>query len=122
MDRAVGSITTCIPIANLESVKSKLITTFQREQSGEDILLQRILRENIKNIPVSLKVELGKAIVPASDIVALDIGDILQLDRRKDDLLPGYVEGVRKYMGTPGVRRGSKAFLIKRKVFDRERE
>lgn len=122
MDRAVGSITTCIPFSNLESVKSKLITTFQREQSEEDILLGRKLRENIKNIPVSLMVELGKAVIPAGDIIGLNIGDILQLDRRKDDLLPAFVEGVRKYMGTPGLRRGNKAFLIKRKVFDRERE
>ncbi len=122
MDRAVGSITTCIPLANLESVKAKLITTFQREQSGEDLLLTRTLQENIKNVPATIKIELGKAVIPASDIIGLGVGDIIPLDRRKDDLLPAYVSGVRKYMGTPGLRRGNKAFLIKRKVFDRERE
>lgn len=122
MDRAVGSITTCIPLANLESVKSRLITTFQREQSGEDILLEQTLQENIKNIPATFKVELGKAIVPAGDIISLSVGDIIQLDHRKDDLLPAFVQGVRKYMGTPGHKRGNKAFLIRKKVFDRERE
>lgn len=122
MDRAVGSITSCIPLSNLESVKSKLTTSFQREQSEEDILLQNILQENIKNIPLSFKVELGKAQVPASDIIDLNVGDIIQLDRRKDDLLPAYLGGIRKYMGTPGIHRGNKAFLIKRLVFDQERD
>ncbi|MFH7321354.1 flagellar motor switch protein FliM, partial [Desulfurivibrio sp. D14AmB] len=46
MDRAAGSITTCIPLANLESVKSKLMTTFQRDQSEEDISIQRTIIEN----------------------------------------------------------------------------
>lgn len=122
MDRSVGSITSCIPISNLESVKSKLTTSFQREQSEEDLLLKRTLQENIKNVPIDLKIVLGKATIPAGDIVELDKGDIIQLDRRKDDLLPGYLAGVRKYMGTPGIHRGQKAFLIKRKVFDRNRE
>jgi len=122
MDRSVGSITSCIPVANLESVKSKLTTSFQREQSEEDMILKRTLQENIKNVPLDLKVILGNASIPAGDIVELDKGDIIQLDRRKDDLLPGYLAGTRKYMGTPGIHRGQKAFLIKRKVFDRNRE
>ena len=122
MDRAVGSITTCIPITNLESVKKKLMTTFQREKSEEDIILQRILQENVKNVPTEIRVELGKAAIPAGDILALDVGDIIQLDKRKDDLLPGYIAGVRKYMGTPGIHRGNKAFLIKKKVLDQERD
>ncbi len=122
MDRAVGSITSCIPLSNLESVKSKLTTAFQREQSEEDLLLEKTLQENIKNVPLSLKVELGSALIPAGDIIELAKGDIIQLDRRKDDLLPAFLSGVRKYMGTPGIHRGNKAFMIKRKVFDQERD
>lgn len=122
MDRSVGSITSCIPLSNLESVKNKLTTAFQRELSEEDLLLARNLQENIKNVPLEFKVELGRAQIPAGDIIELQKGDIIQLDRRKDDLLPAFLAGVRKYMGTPGIRRGNKAFLIKRKVFDRERE
>lgn len=122
MDRAVGSITTCIPITNLESVKKKLMTTFQREKSEEDIQLQKILEENIKNVPGEFRVELGSADVLAGDIMDLDVGDVIQLDKRKDDELPAYICGVRKYMGTPGIHRGNKAFFIKRKVLDQERD
>jgi flagellar motor switch protein FliM len=122
LDRPIGSITTCIPLTNLESVKKKLLGAFQREQSGEDLYQHRILTENIMNVPVEIGVELGKAQIPAGDILALDKGDIIQLDRRKDDLLPAYVAGMRKYMGTPGIHRGNKAFLIKHRVLDPERD
>ena len=122
MDRSVGSITTCIPLTNLESVKKKLMTTFQREKSEEDIIQQRILQENIKNVPVEFKVELGSAVLSAGDIIGLEVGDVIKLDRRQDDLLPAFVAGVRKYMGTAGAHRGNKAFLIKKKVLDQERD
>ena len=122
MDRAVGSITLCIPIANLESVKQKLMTTFQREQSEEDIKLKHILTENIKNVPIPINVELGTTIIPAGDIIQLEKGDIIQLDTRKDALLPVFLSGVRKYMGSPGLHRGNKALLIKSKVLDQDKD
>jgi flagellar motor switch protein FliM len=122
MDRAVGSITICIPLSNLESVKGKLLTTFQREQSDEDISIKRVLSENIKNIPVDLVVNLGRAVISAGEIMELAVGDIIPLERRTDDLLPAFVAGERKYMGTPGVHRGNNALLIKKKVLDQNRD
>lgn len=122
MDRAVGSITVCIPINNLESVKSKLLTSFQREQSDEDLSIKRILTENIKNIPVDFMVELGETSINAGEIIDLAVGDIIQLERRTDDFLPVFIAGERKYMGTPGVHRGSNAILIQKKVLDPNRE
>jgi flagellar motor switch protein FliM len=118
----VGSITSCIPLSNLESVKQKLMTTFQRDQSEEDISLKRILTDNIKHISVDFKVELGRTMLPAGDVLSLEVGDIIQLDKRKDEMLPAFVAGVRKYMGSPGIHRGSKALQIKRKVFDQEKD
>ncbi len=122
MDRAAGSITTCIPLANLESVKGKLLTTFQREQSEEDISIQRTIVENIKNVEVDLRVELGRATVPAAEIINLAVGDTIQLERRTDEQLPVFVAGMRKYMATPGVHRNNNAVLIKRKVLDPNRD
>ncbi|MBU0481461.1 MAG: flagellar motor switch protein FliM [Proteobacteria bacterium] len=122
MDRAIGSITTCIPLSNLESVKSKLTTSFQKEQSEEDMLITRKLTDNVKNIEAPFNVRLGTVSLPASDILQLETGDILQLDQRKDSLLPGFIAGRLKYMGTPGIHRGNISYLIKRKVLDPEKE
>ena len=118
----MGSITVCIPMNNLESVKAKLLTTFQREQSEEDISIRRVLTENIKNVDVDVRVDLGKAFIPAGDIMELQVGDIIQLERRTTELLPAFVAGERKYMGTPGIHRGNNALLVKKKVLDPERE
>ncbi len=122
MDRAAGSITSCIPLTNLESVKAKLLTTFTREQSEEDISLKRILMDNIKNIDAEIKVELGAVPISAGDIIALEKGDIIQLNKRTDELLPVYIAGVKKYVGSPGIHRGNKALLIKRKVLQTDIE
>ncbi len=116
MDRAVGSITSCIPMTNLESVKAKLLTTFTREQSEEDISLKRVLMDNIKHVDAEIKVDLGSVPISARDILALEKGDIIQLNKRVDGLLPVYITGVKKFMGSPGIHRGNKALLIRRKV------
>jgi hypothetical protein len=36
--------------------------------------------------------------------------------------LPVFLAGVRKYMGSPGLHRGNKALLIKRKVLDQDKD
>ncbi|MEW6219237.1 MAG: flagellar motor switch protein FliM [Thermodesulfobacteriota bacterium] len=118
MERSVGSITSCIPLTNLESIKHLLTTTFQREKAGEDMTTRKLITENTGNLPISIKVELGRAFIPAGDIMELGVGDIIQLGNRKDDLLPAFIAGIRKYMGKPGIHRGNKAFQIVKRVLD----
>jgi len=122
MDRPIGGITTCIPLSNLESIKHKLMSTFQREKSEEDLIIQQTLTDNIKNLPVDLVVQLGTTVITAADVIELGVGDILQLDQRREELLPVFVSGVRKFMGSPGLHRGNKSLLIKRKVLNEDRE
>jgi len=122
MERSVGSITICLPLNNLETIKQRLMTTFQREKGEDDIAIQKILSENILNTPVDISVELGRSMIPAGDIMELAVGDIIQLDHRKDDPLPAYVAGTRKYMGKPGIFRGNKGFQIVKMVWDQDRD
>ncbi len=122
MDRAIGSITTCIPLSNLDSIKSKLTTTFQREQSEEDIIIRNRVEENVKNVRADFRVRLGTATLSVAEIMALEAGDVIQLDQRRDELLPAFVEGERKFMGTPGLHRGNIAYLIKKRVIDPVRD
>jgi flagellar motor switch protein FliM len=122
MDRAVGSITVCLPMNNLESVKARLLTTFQREQSEEDISIKRILTENIKNVPVECIVELGRATITAGDVMELEKGDIIQLERHSGAELPLLVAGEKKFTGKPGIHRGNNALLVGKKVLDPQRD
>lgn len=118
MDRAIGSITTCIPLSNLDSIKSKLTTSFQREQSEEDILVRNRVVDNIKDVAVDFKVQLGTVSLNVADIMALEKGDLVQLDQRRDSFLPAFIEEERKFMGSPGLHRGNLAYLIKKRVLD----
>ncbi|MFP3983036.1 MAG: flagellar motor switch protein FliM [Desulfurivibrionaceae bacterium] len=122
MDQASGSITTCIPLNNLESVKQKLMTSVQREQSEEDIRLQQTIKENVRNLPLEIKVELGKSTLSIGNILNLTEGDIIQLDKRQDENLPVYLENRKKFTGTPGNYRGNKAIRIQHKILDPNKE
>ncbi len=122
MDQASGSITTCIPFNNLESVKQKLMTSVQREQSEEDIRLRKTIKENIENLPLEIRVELGKTTLSVGNILQLNEGDIIQLDKRQDEKLPIYFSNRKKFLGTPGIHRGNKAIKLHRKVIDPNKE
>lgn len=122
MDQASGSITTCIPLNNLESVKQKLMTSVQREQSEEDIRLQQTIKENVRNLPLDIKVELGKTTLSIGNILNLTEGDVIQLDKRQDENLPVYFGNRKKFVGTPGNYRGNKAIRIQHKILDPHKE
>jgi len=121
MDRATGSITICTPFNNIESIKHKL-TSFQQDQSEEDINLRRQLTSSLKSLRLQVKVDLGNTLLTAGKIISLKKGDIIQLDQRKDELLPVYIAGKNKFKGSPGINRGNKAILLKKKINDHDQE
>ncbi len=122
MDQASGSVTTCIPFNNLESVKQKLMTSVQKEQSEEDIRLYNTIQGNIENLPLDIRVELGKTTFSIAQILQLTEGDTIQLDKRQDEKLPVYFSNQKKFVGTPGIHRGNKAIKLNRKVIDPDKE
>lgn len=121
MDRTTGSITICTPLNNIESIKHKL-TSFQQDQGEEDTNLRRQLTTDLKKLSLEIKVNLGNTHLSAGKIISLKKGDIIQLDQRKNELLPVYIAGKNKFMGSPGINRGNKAILLKRKINDQEQE
>jgi flagellar motor switch protein FliN/FliY len=63
--------------------------------SGERVDLERHLRE----IPVRVWVELGRAHMPAGCLAALPAGEVVELDREVDDPVDLYVDGMRVATG-----------------------
>jgi len=122
MDQASGSITTCIPFNNLESVKQKLMTSVQKEQSEEDVKLRNTIKENIKNLPLEIRAELDKITMSIEKIIQLNKGDIIQLGRKQDEKLPVYLANRKKFLGSPGIYRGNKAVKLHRRIFDPNKE
>ena len=66
----------------------------------------------------NLVVKLGEANVELQDIMNLEIGDIIQLDRDATIPLDILVEGIPKFKGIPGLVKGNRAIRITESMFD----
>ncbi len=103
---AEGLINICIPYLVLEPVMSKLTTTFwvsssvMKQSSDETInLMQRKLAKS--SIPV--KVELGHVSLNIQELLALSVGDVLQLETKHTDLLSVIIGQREKFKCKPGL-------------------
>jgi flagellar motor switch protein FliM len=69
---------------------------------------------------VELAVELGSASIKGSDLMNMEIGDIIMLDNDANRPLLVKVEGVGKLRATPGICRGNLAFQVHGDLSDSE--
>jgi flagellar motor switch protein FliM len=112
MEHAAGTITVCIPYSTVEPIRSKLYAGFQSDQLEVDHEWMRRFREQLKEAEVEFTVELGKARLDSGELLKLQAGDVLQLDKDVNEPLVAMVEGVPKFLGRAGVHRGAKAFRV----------
>lgn len=99
-----GLMNICLPYLTLEPVMDRLNTKFwysnQKEVSTEKF------NEEIENmisrssIPVSAV--LGKTRIHVSDFAALQVGDVIRLNRKVEDELDVYVGSMKKFTALPG--------------------
>ena len=113
--QAEGLINICIPYLVLESIMSKLTTTFwvassmAKQASPEDItFLQRKLERSF--IPMS--VELGQASVSVHELLDLSVDDVLRLRTKVTDELKVFVGNGEKFRCKPGISGKNTAIQI----------
>jgi flagellar motor switch protein FliM len=112
MDELSGQISICIPFANIEPIKPKLMASFQKEQQEVDPYWFQQVRDSIRKIQVGLRVELGKTTMSANDVAKLTTGDIIRLNKDLGEPLLVDVEGVPKFNAYAGICKGNKAFQL----------
>ncbi len=114
IDSAMGVMSICLPYSTVEPIRSKLSANFQTERLDVDHAWLGRLRERIMETPVELKVEMGSGQITGNQLLRLQIGDILMLERDAEELLPCTITGVTKYWGIPGRVKSNMAFQIVR--------
>lgn len=119
MERASGTISICLPYTAIEPILPKLKANFQSERMEADKVWIRRLREELMQTDVECVVELGKTQMTPRKLLNLKVGDTLMLGNDVSDPLTIKVEGMKKFMGHPGVSRGMKAVQIS-KIIERE--
>lgn len=97
-------INLCFPHVLLEKVMSKLSVHYwiHEKQGDEDEGKTLALKKNIRQTYLSISAELGTTDITISDFLALEIGDVIQLDQRLDAPLKVRVGEESKFYGQIG--------------------
>ena len=113
MQSSSGIMTICYPYLSLEEIVGKLSGQNWIDQNKK-MMGENDRVENIKRlVPVSTSVKaiLGNTSVTVRDLLGLELGDVLRIDRDSDSNIDLYIGDVLKYRGQPG--RAGKRLAIK---------
>ncbi|MFV9509850.1 flagellar motor switch protein FliM [Tepidibacillus sp. LV47] len=109
-----GMINLCLPHVVLEPIMPKLSSHhwFSKQKkiaNQEDV---KNLQKKIHYTTLPIKVELGHTEITISDLLQLNVGDVIQLDKNVKDPLVASVGDVPKYYVQPGLLKGRIAVQI----------
>lgn len=99
-----GLMNVCLPYLTLEPVMDKLNTKFwySNMQEREDFEYADNIEALISKAVVPVKAVLGNNAISVGDFGALQIGDIIRLDKNVDSELDIYVGDMKKFTAMPG--------------------
>lgn len=117
LEQASGTISIVIPYSTIEPIKQKLSTGFQVESDQTDKKLwTSIIKEQLLDTDVDIKVNLGETEIKLKDLMNLKIGDVISLTQDSSGELDVLVENVKKFKGYYGVHHGTVAMQITRQI------
>jgi flagellar motor switch protein FliM len=108
-----GRIQLVLPYAAVESAK-KLLSSSPRLGGQSDARFSSALARELEAVEVELRVEIGKRTLTLSDLLKLQVGEVLTLPSNETTPLPVFVQGRLKMSGSPRVVSGSTAVEILR--------
>jgi flagellar motor switch protein FliM len=93
----------CIPYGALDPVRPKLAGTVDMSGGGRAASWDGQFRAQIGDVQLSVRAELGTCSLNVGSVLALKPGDVLTLEKRRDEPVVLHVEGRPKFYGTPGI-------------------
>lgn len=117
LENANGTITLVIPYSTIEPIKQKLSSGFQVESDQTDKKLwTSIIRDQLMDTELNMRVELGTSEITLSDLMGLKIGDVIPLDQDATGEFEVDVEDVKKFKGYYGINHGTVAIQVTRLI------
>lgn len=115
-----GMLNVCIPHLVIEPILDKLSTKYwfsteQKELSEKEMLA---IKERMLETRVPVKVELGSTFVRIRDVLDLQEGDVVKLNRSTDERARVRIGSQIKFLGDIGVSRNKMAIKIAKVVKD----
>ena len=112
MEASVGKLIVCIPYGFLEPIRNLLQAGFQSDQLEVDLAWMERFRTRLMEASVEITTELGRTQITSKDLLSLEVGDVLVLDRYATDELDVRAQGVLKFRGYPGATKSSRAIKL----------
>jgi flagellar motor switch protein FliM len=110
-----GMMNLCIPFNTIERISAKLTAnswvSYSKRPPSLDSM-QRISNQ-IAEAPMEIVVELATTRITTSDMLGLRVGDIIASEKDVRDSLMVYIQGMPKFLASPGKYKGRKAIQIK---------
>ncbi|NPV25931.1 MAG: flagellar motor switch protein FliM [Firmicutes bacterium] len=115
----IGMINICIPFLVLEPIVSKLSVHFWFSSSAKERTREHIesLRQQIERTSVPVTVILGRAKISVGELLDLQVGDVIPLERKISEDLEILIGKRPKFFGQPGIV-GHKMAIQIRTVID----
>ena len=116
-------INICISYSALEPVLKKLTSlrlfdSLRRRAGPADA---ENLQAKVRETPITVDVELGSTVVTVADLLNLQVGDVITLDRKRHENLDVHVGDLGKFLASPG-KLGDKLGIVITAVRPRERD
>ncbi len=109
-----GSLHICIPYATLEPIRDVLYSTVQGDAMEVDRRWVKLLSQEIQAAKVSLVAELAKTEATVEELLSMQVGDFIELDRLPS--INAHIDGVPLFECQYGTHKGKYALRIDRKL------
>jgi flagellar motor switch protein FliM len=106
-----GNVYICVSYLMLEPIKEKLSSKYLREKDMAYAWKPQ-LEHLLDDTSVEVVAELGRTVQSVSDLLNLQVSDILKLNSGPDDQITLNIGSVPKFTGFPGVAKGNRAVEI----------
>ncbi|MGB4505078.1 MAG: flagellar motor switch protein FliM [Syntrophaceticus sp.] len=109
-----GIISYCFPYLALEPVLDKLSAQywFNRDAGEVKHEQQHFLKEQLLSAKLPLKVVLGSSVITVRDLLEIQVGDVVPIDRSVNEDFMVYIGNNPKFAAKPGVSRNRLAIQI----------
>jgi len=111
MDGTTYKMFVGIPYPSLEPISDKIYNSFIDDQ-GNAGRWRAFIEKKLMESSVEVSVELGTVDITVRDLIGLQPGDVLQLQKKSDEPLDIQVEGVSRFLGRPGTMNGNQAIRV----------
>lgn len=116
IDDIFSNMTFAIPYITIDPIRDKLKSGVQLDIMAIDPSWSFRLSSGVSEAPLDMTVEMGNCTITLEELMHLEPGDTIVLDKPCREELVIKVGGVPKFYGNPGSRFGNKAVQVTRPV------